>query len=108
MLMDEIVLVDYDPRWSALFAKEEARIREHLVVAVEHFGSTSVPGLAAKAIIDLMVLVRSVAEARRYDGLKRDLVERFREDREAYTDAKGKYVQAVMAKAHRERGIEAE
>jgi GrpB-like predicted nucleotidyltransferase (UPF0157 family) len=66
--VDEIALVEYDPRWPSLFAQEAARIRaalgEGLVVAIEHFGSTSVPGLSAKPIIDLLVGVRSVAEAR--------------------------------------------
>ncbi len=66
--MDEIALVEYDPRWPELFAVEAARIRaalgEGMVVAVEHFGSTAVPGLSAKPVIDILVGVRSVAEAR--------------------------------------------
>ena len=66
--MDEIALVEYDPRWPEQFAAEAARIRaalgENLVSAVEHFGSTAIPGLSAKPIIDLLVGVRSVAEAR--------------------------------------------
>ncbi len=66
--MDEIALVEYDPRWPEQFAAEAARVRaalgENLVVPVEHFGSTSVPGLSAKPIIDMLIGVRSVAEAR--------------------------------------------
>ena len=66
--MDEIALVEYDPRWPEQFAQEAARVRaalgEDIVVAVEHFGSTAVPGLPAKPIIDILVGVRSVAEAR--------------------------------------------
>jgi len=65
--MDEIALVEYNQRWPELFAVEAARLRAALgegVVAVEHFGSTAVPGLAAKPVIDLLVGVRSVAEAR--------------------------------------------
>lgn len=66
--MDEISLVEYDPRWPEQFSQEAARVRaalgEGLIVAVEHFGSTSVPGLSAKPIIDMLVGVRSVAEAR--------------------------------------------
>lgn len=68
--MDDIALVEYDPRWPDLFAQEAARVRaalgEGLIVAVEHFGSTSVPGLAGKPVIDLLVGVRSVAEAREH------------------------------------------
>ncbi len=66
--MDDIVLADYDPQWPEQFMAEAARLRaalgDDLVVTVEHFGSTAVPGLPAKPIIDLLVAVRSLAEAR--------------------------------------------
>jgi GrpB-like predicted nucleotidyltransferase (UPF0157 family) len=55
-----ITLADYDPDWPVLFAREAARIRAVLggrVVQVEHVGSTSVPGLAAKPIIDILLAV---------------------------------------------------
>lgn len=55
-----IVLVDYDPEWPALFRREEARIRAILgdrVRLLEHTGSTSVPGLAAKPIVDMTMAV---------------------------------------------------
>ena len=54
--MDEITLVDYDPLWPEQSAAEAARIQGALgdsVVVIEHFGSTAIPGLAAKPIIDL-------------------------------------------------------
>jgi GrpB-like predicted nucleotidyltransferase (UPF0157 family) len=50
-------VVPYDARWPALFAAEEARIRtalDGIPLELEHVGSTSVPGLAAKPIIDIM------------------------------------------------------
>ena len=62
-----VEIVDYDPRWPGFFTDEAARIQTALgesIVAVEHFGSTAVPGLSAKPIIDLLVSVRSLAEAR--------------------------------------------
>ena len=62
-----IVVSDYDPAWSAMFERERARVQEALgliVVTIEHVGSTAVPGLAAKPIIDLLVGVRSLPEAR--------------------------------------------
>ena len=65
--MDEVVIAEYDPVWPAQFAEEAGRIGAALgdcVVAVEHFGSTAVPGLSAKPIIDLLVAVRSLPEAR--------------------------------------------
>ena len=66
--MDDIEIVEYDPRWPVLFAEEAARLRAvldpDLVVGLEHFGSTAVPGLAAKPIIDILIAVRSLDEAR--------------------------------------------
>jgi GrpB-like predicted nucleotidyltransferase (UPF0157 family) len=62
-----IVVSDHDPAWTAMFERERARVEHALgpiVVTVEHVGSTAVPGLAAKPIIDLLVGVRSLAEAR--------------------------------------------
>lgn len=59
-----IVLSDYDERWPKSFAGEKAKIAEALgsiLVGCEHIGSTSVPGLAAKPIIDIMPGVRDFA-----------------------------------------------
>lgn len=58
----------YDPRWPRMFEREAARIREatdDVLTAVEHVGSTAVPGLAAKAIIDILAGVRRLADADR-------------------------------------------
>jgi GrpB-like predicted nucleotidyltransferase (UPF0157 family) len=55
---------DYSPDWPAEFRREADRLRALLgddLVAVHHVGSTSVPGLAAKPIIDVMPLVRCLA-----------------------------------------------
>ena len=60
-----IVFVEYDPSWPELYAREEARIRSILgdrVVRIEHTGSTSVPGLAAKPIIDITMTVADVTD----------------------------------------------
>ena len=66
-LSGRIPLVDYDPRWPELFAREADRIRAVpglCAVRIEHTGSTSVPGLAAKPIIDtLLVLADSANES---------------------------------------------
>jgi GrpB-like predicted nucleotidyltransferase (UPF0157 family) len=64
-----ITLVDPDPRWPALFAREAARIRSVLqdrALEVEHVGSTSVPGLMAKPIIDILLVVPDSADERCY------------------------------------------
>ena len=62
-----IKVSDYDPAWPRMFAEESAKLRAvlgRLLVGIEHIGSTAVPGLPAKPIIDLLVGVRSLAQAR--------------------------------------------
>jgi GrpB-like predicted nucleotidyltransferase (UPF0157 family) len=52
-----VLLAPYDPQWPALFEAEAARIERALVglpIRLEHIGSTAVPGLAAKPIIDIL------------------------------------------------------
>lgn len=152
-----VEIVAYDPAWPAAFEAERKWLAPLLGGAdIYHFGSTAVPGLAAKSVIDMIALVGDlddpiaalVAEAgyqfpeafnatlthrrflcyptaadrthhlllvddreeldRRlrfrdrlrtdlvlateYEALKRALAERYREDREAYTDAKATFV----------------
>ena len=160
-------VVPYDRSWPGRFEEERARLAEiiapWLAGPIEHVGSTAVPGLAAKPVIDVMAAVESLeasrpaiealtrdgwcyfpyrpesmhwlckpspaarthhlhlipfgsplwAErlafrdhlrthpdvAREYERLKRELAERYRFDREAYTDAKGAFVERVVAAA---------
>jgi GrpB-like predicted nucleotidyltransferase (UPF0157 family) len=57
-LRTRIEIRDYDPEWPRLFEREAARVRSVLgdrVVRLEHAGSTSVPGLPAKPIIDMVL-----------------------------------------------------
>jgi GrpB-like predicted nucleotidyltransferase (UPF0157 family) len=64
-----LVLADYDPKWPEAYAEEERRIRTSLGAAalqVEHIGSTSVPGLAAKPIIDVLVTVEDITAEEDY------------------------------------------
>lgn len=64
-----IVIDSYDPQWPAMFAGHEARIREALgsrALAVEHVGSTAVPGLAAKNRLDIDVIVTDPADEDAY------------------------------------------
>jgi GrpB-like predicted nucleotidyltransferase (UPF0157 family) len=167
---EEVIIVPYDPAWPALYEAEAARLRAalpaDLVLAMEHFGSTAIPGLAAKPVIDILVAVPSIAEARErtvaplealgyafwadnpkrdrlffvkglppaprrthhvhmtelegeawrrlrfrdhlrthaeareaYLALKLDLARRFPDDREAYTEGKQSFVDAIMAQA---------
>jgi GrpB-like predicted nucleotidyltransferase (UPF0157 family) len=64
-----ITLVEYDPQWPRLFENEAHRIRGALgdrVVLLEHVGSTSVPRLAAKPIIDIVLEVADSADEAAY------------------------------------------
>lgn len=169
--MDEIRLVPSDPAWPRLFDEEAARLRAiipaDLLVALDHIGSTAVPGLPAKPVIDIQATVRDLevararlvapleaagyafraenpdtdrlffvkglppsaphrthhlhimedgpgalrhiafrnhlrdhpAEAAAYAALKQDLARRFRDDREAYTAAKGDFIATVLDRA---------
>jgi GrpB-like predicted nucleotidyltransferase (UPF0157 family) len=59
-----ITIAEYDPQWPEQFRRIERELRSalgELAVAVEHVGSTSVPGLAAKPIIDVNVVIDSPA-----------------------------------------------
>ena len=64
-----IYLADYDPAWPDLYQREAARIRGLLgerALLLEHCGSTSVPGLAAKPIIDIVLGVADPADESAY------------------------------------------
>jgi GrpB-like predicted nucleotidyltransferase (UPF0157 family) len=64
-LSKPIVIQEYDPQWPQLYVIEERQLWQVLdgrAVQIEHIGSTSVPGLAAKPIIDISVTVRDLAE----------------------------------------------
>jgi GrpB-like predicted nucleotidyltransferase (UPF0157 family) len=165
-----IRIVPYDPSWPDRFDEQreilEREISGYLIGPVEHVGSTAVPGLAAKAVIDIMAGVESLVAsspaipilgrlryccfpyradvmhwfcqpspqfrthhlhlvplrsplwneriafrdylrrrpvvAAEYARLKEELAERYRDDREAYTEAKTPFVQRTLAEARRE------
>ena len=64
-----VTLAEYDPAWPELFEREARRIRDALgdaAIEVEHTGSTSVPGLAAKPIIDITLVVPDSADEAAY------------------------------------------
>lgn len=64
-----IVIEDYDPAWVERFAAAGSFLDEalgSLIISIEHVGSTSVPGLAAKPIIDIDLLIEDTVEEPRY------------------------------------------
>jgi GrpB-like predicted nucleotidyltransferase (UPF0157 family) len=64
LVREEIAIVPYDPQWLSLFCKEKDHLLSYLpkeiIRRIEHFGSTAVPGLAAKPIIDMLVEVTNL------------------------------------------------
>src|SRR5436309_2346175 len=59
------LLVAYDPRWPAAFEDEKVRLEKALgeiTKGIEHYGSTAVPGLCAKPILDILIGVSPLSE----------------------------------------------
>lgn len=66
-MSEQITIVDPDPGWPALFEAEQTRLRlalGHKLIRIEHMGSTAIPGLAAKPIIDLIAAARDLDDVR--------------------------------------------
>ena len=60
-----VIIVPYDPFWPVSFQEEAARIKSavgSLLTSLEHIGSTSVPGLAAKPVIDMLAGLNSLSD----------------------------------------------
>ena len=65
-MSEQVHIANHDPRWPACFEEERGRIEEVVgrrLAEVEHVGSTAVPGLDAKPVIDVMVGLGSMSEA---------------------------------------------
>ena len=131
---DEVRLVPYDTDWQQQYAQMErwliSTLGPRIARRVEHYGSTAIPGMPAKPIVDILVEIpsfevaspavipalsgplweywashdhlRSNATARQeYLALKQDLASRYRIDREAYTIAKTRFVTEMTNEALR-------
>jgi len=68
VLKEEVAIVSYDPRWPKMFEAERAHLLTclpgGLIRRIEHFGSTAVPGLCAKPIVDMLVEVTRLEKTR--------------------------------------------
>lgn len=68
VLRDEVSIVPYDPGWPGMFADERNHLLsclpQEMIGRIEHFGSTAIPGLAAKPIVDMLVEVSSLEETK--------------------------------------------
>ena len=69
VVKEEVAVVAYDPRWPEAFEAERIHLLSclprDLIGRIEHFGSTAVPGLAAKPIVDMLVEVTNLDETRK-------------------------------------------
>ncbi len=68
VVREEVAIASYDPEWAESFRKERKHLLSwlpnDLILRIEHFGSTAVPGLAAKPIVDMLVEVTDLAATR--------------------------------------------
>ena len=69
VVKEDVAVVAYDPRWPEMFERERLHLLSclphDLVKRIEHFGSTAVPGLSAKPIVDILVEVKSLDETKK-------------------------------------------
>lgn len=69
VVAENVAVVPYDPRWPEMFEKERDHLLtclpDDLVRRIEHFGSTAVPGLSAKPVVDILVEVTSLEETQK-------------------------------------------
>ncbi|MFH1534392.1 MAG: GrpB family protein [Patescibacteria group bacterium] len=69
LVKEKIEIVPYNPEWPKMFEGEESFLRSKiptkLIGRIEHFGSTAIPNLSAKPIIDMLVEIKSVRKAKK-------------------------------------------
>lgn len=68
--MRKVDVSNYDEKWAVLFAEEAGKLKlifENEMVAIHHIGSTAVPGLKAKPIIDIMPVVKDISLVDKYN-----------------------------------------
>jgi GrpB-like predicted nucleotidyltransferase (UPF0157 family) len=83
MAGDPIQVVPYDPAWPAMFARQAAELREALgavALRIDHIGSTAIPRLAAKPVIDVQISVAAFEPLDAYRGPLQRLGYVFRAD----------------------------
>ena len=82
---EAVEIAEYDPAWPAAYERERVLIADalaDLVLAIEHVGSTAVPGLGAKPVIDITVGVRTLVDGEKCVGPMEELGYEYRGDGE--------------------------
>ena len=78
-----VKLLLYNPKWKESFEKEKRRLQKvlgDLVISIEHVGSTSVPGVSAKPIIDIAIVVKSIKSSDKFTKLLQGLGYQYKQD----------------------------
>ena len=78
-----VKLTPHNPKWLSIFEKEKQalfRILGDLVVDIQHIGSTSIPGIQAKPIIDISVGIKSMKDSRKFIPLLESIGYEYRPD----------------------------
>ena len=79
-----VVLEDYNPLWKEMYNEEERKLKDLLkgnIIEIMHVGSTSIEGLSAKPVIDIMITVKELNDVESFKHLfTRELGYDFRED----------------------------
>lgn len=60
----QVIIVDYNPQWPHMYEQEKSRIQDAIgeyLIDIQHVGSTAIPGLSAKPIIDIMPVIRNIS-----------------------------------------------
>lgn len=68
----EMIVVPYDDKWLEMYEKEKniiLNILGNIVIDIQHFGSTSIKGLSAKPIIDIMIVVNDINQIDEYNHI---------------------------------------
>ncbi|MTI68103.1 MAG: GrpB family protein [Firmicutes bacterium] len=68
----EMIVVPYDNKWSEMYEREKYILLDilgSLIIDIQHFGSTSIKGLSAKPIIDIMIVVDDINEIDKYNSV---------------------------------------
>jgi GrpB-like predicted nucleotidyltransferase (UPF0157 family) len=71
-MIREMIVVPYDDRWIEMYEKEKKillNILNDLIIDIQHFGSTSIKGLSAKPIIDIMIIVDDINKIDAYNDV---------------------------------------
>jgi GrpB-like predicted nucleotidyltransferase (UPF0157 family) len=68
VISEEVLIVPYNPAWPEMFEDERQHLLSclprELIIRIEHFGSTAVPGLSGKPIIDMLVEATNLEETK--------------------------------------------